>query len=70
MDSLGFTDEFHPTFRELEPMTPIFCDKEKTDNISMHFIRQVESGYQKPDKDYTKKKNYRPIPLGNTALES
>ena len=61
----GFTGEFHRTFRK--ELMPIFLklfqkmSEEKTFPISFYMV--TIPPIPKPDKDFTKKENYRPVSL-------
>ena len=63
----GFTDEFHQTFRE--ELTPIllklFQNIKEGGTLPKSFYEATIALITKPDKDVTKKENYRPIPLMN-----
>ena len=61
----GFTDEFSQTFRE--ELTPIllklFQNIAEGGKFPKSFDKATITLIPKPDKDVTKKENYRPIPL-------
>ena len=63
----GFKDEFYQTFRE--ELTPILHKPFKTiaqgGTLPNSFYHATITQTPKPDKDVTKKKNYRPISLMN-----
>ena len=67
----GFTGEFHQTFRE--ELTPIllklFQNIAEGGTLPNSFYEATITLIPKPDKDVTKKGNYRPISLVKTETK-
>uniref|UniRef100_A0A4X1W0R5 RNA-directed DNA polymerase n=2 Tax=Sus scrofa TaxID=9823 RepID=A0A4X1W0R5_PIG len=62
----GFTGEFYQTFREkLTPLLKLFQRTADEGTLSNSFYEATVTLVPKPDKDSTKKENYRPISLMN-----
>ena len=62
----GFTGEFHQTFKELMPVPlKLFQKIADLGTLSNLFNETTITVMLKPDKDNTKKENYRPISLMN-----
>ena len=62
---MGFTGEFYQTYKELLPILKLFQRTEEEGTLPKTFYEATITLTPKPDKDTTKKENYRPVSLRN-----
>ena len=62
----GFTSEFYQTFRKELTLQKLFQKFAQEGTLPSSFYKATITLIPKPDKDVTKKENYRPISLMNT----